>query len=157
MSEQSAEKQYKYGRTKSGGIPAMRIAVPIGLTVAIAIGTAIRMISGPVQGPINDWLVGIAIGVGLAPSSILLVWALCVDRTTIPGATPNPENSIESAWYSQSATDAFHATIIGSSLGSAITALWLPPLVSWTLIAVSVVAAATFAVSYLIRKHRESR
>ncbi|KAE8127151.1 MULTISPECIES: hypothetical protein [Bifidobacterium] len=154
MSEKPAEKQYKYGRTKPGGIPAIRMAIPIGLPVAIAIGTAIRMISGPAQGPVNDWLVGIAIGLCLAPSAILLAWALCVDRTTIPGATPNTENSIESTWYSQSANDAFHAIIMGSGLGTAITALWLPPLVSWTLIAVFVVAAATFAVSYLIRKHQ---
>ncbi|MCI1219677.1 MAG: hypothetical protein LKF99_03980 [Bifidobacterium sp.] len=157
MTEEPSEKQYKYGRTEPGGIPAMRIAVLIGLPVAVLVGIGVRMFSGNAYGHIDNVLVGVIIGACLAPFTILLAWVLCVDRTTIPGAISNAENSIEGAWYSHAATDAFHVVIAGAGLGAAVASLWLPSAVSWTLIAVFAVATAAFAASYYIRKYREGR
>ncbi|ASW23319.1 putative membrane protein [Bifidobacterium pseudolongum] len=59
---------------------------------------------------------------------------------------------MEFTWYDQAAKDSFHLLLAGTGLGAALTSFWLPPMVSWTLIAVFAFAALAFAVSYLIRR-----
>lgn len=100
----------------------------------------------------NAWLRALLIGACVAPASIALVWMVVVDRSTIPGALPHPEHSVECTWYDQAAKDSFHFLLAGTGLGAALTSFWLPPMVSWTLIAVFAFAALVFAVSYLVRR-----
>lgn len=154
MCEKSAKKPCRFGRIKPGGTPALWLAIPVGLVAAAAIGIALQ--SAPIfpHNTMNAWLRALLIGVCVAPASIALVWAAVVDRSTVPGAIPNPEYSAEFTWYDQAAKDSFHLLLAGTGLGAALTSFWLPPMVSWTLIAVFAFAALAFAVSYLI--HRES-
>ena len=44
----------------------------------------------------------------LFPVASAGTWAFMVDRDTIVGATPNPEESIESTWYDNAAQTTFH-------------------------------------------------
>lgn len=154
MCEKSAKKPYRFGRIKPGGPPALRLAISAGLVIATVIGIVLQ--SAPIfpHNTMNAWLRALLVGVCVTPASIALVWAVVVDRSTVPGAIPNPEYSVEFTWYDQAAKDSFHLLLAGTGLGAALTSFWLPPMVSWTLIAVFAFAALAFAVSYLI--HRES-
>ena len=155
MSKEPLTQLYRFGRTKPGGIPAMRLAIPIGLPLAVIFGIVIQMASGNRHGPYNPWLRGTAIGICVAPIVIALIWVLCVDRSTIPDAPANPENSIEKTWYGLAAQDAFHAVLIGTGIGSTLSSFWLPSMVTWTLVAVWFCTALAFTISYLIRKSRQ--
>ncbi|RYQ45747.1 hypothetical protein PG2000B_0013 [Bifidobacterium pseudolongum subsp. globosum] len=152
MCEKSAKKPYRFGSIKPGGPPALRLAIPAGLVIATVIGIVLQ--SAPVfpHNTMNAWLRALLIGVCVAPAAITLVWTVVVDRSTIPGALPHPEHSVECTWYDQAAKDSFHLLLAGTGLGAALTSVWLPPMVSWTLIAVFAFAALAFAVSYLIRR-----
>lgn len=154
MYKKLEKKPYRFGRIKPGGTPALRLAIPAGLVVAAAIGIALR--SAPIvpHNTMNAWLRALLIGVCVAPTAIALAWTVLVDRSTLPGALPHPEHSVESTWYDQAAKDGFHLLLAGTGLGAAVTSLLLPPMVSWTLIAVFAFASLAFAVSYLIRKER---
>lgn len=142
---------HRWGRTH-GGTPALRVAVPVGSAAAIAIGVARVMLGNP-DGPLK-WVAGVILGVCLAPALVALVWVLLVDRRTIPGAVPNPQASVESAWYDRAATDSFHVVLAVSGLGAGAASLLSATVVSWTLIAMFVVAAAAFWISYAIRRTR---
>lgn len=154
MYKKSTKKPCRFGRIKPKGIPALRLAAPIGLVAAAIIGIALQATPIFTHSTMNAWLRALLIGVCVTPASIALVWAVVVDRSTVPGAIPNPEHSVEFTWYDQAAKDSFHLLLAGTGLGAALTSFWLPPMVSWTLIAVFAFAALAFAVSYLI--HRES-
>ncbi|RYQ40187.1 hypothetical protein PG2001B_0068 [Bifidobacterium pseudolongum subsp. globosum] len=127
------------------------MAIPAGLVVATVIGIVLQ--SAPIfpHNTMNAWLRALLIGACVTPAAITLVWTVVVDRSTIPGALPHPEHSVECTWYDQAAKDSFHLLLAGTGLGAALTSFWLPPMVSWTLIAVFAFAALAFAVSYLIR------
>ncbi len=199
MCEKSAKKLCRFGRIKPVGPPALRLAIPAGLVIATVIGIALQSapvfphntmnewlralligvcvapasialvwavvvdrstVPGAIPNPehsveftwYDQWLRALLIGVCVAPASIALVWAVVVDRSTVPGAIPNPEHSVEFTWYDQAAKDSFHLLRAGTGLGAALTSFWLPPMVSWTLIAVFAFAALVFAVSYLVRR-----
>ena len=136
MCEKSAKKPCRFGRIKPDGPPALRLAIPAGLVIATVIGIVLQ--SAPIfpHNTMNAWLRALLIGACVAPASIALVWMVVVDRSTIPGALPHPEHSVECTWYDQAAKDSFHFLLAGTGLGAALTSFWLPPMVSWTLIAV---------------------
>ncbi|MCI1641237.1 MAG: hypothetical protein LKI58_02150 [Actinomyces sp.] len=149
---QTAPRKNRFGRTKAGGVPALRVAMPVGLLLALGLAAPKVMLGNP-EGPAK-WMAVAILAAFLAPCAIPLVWVLIVDRSTLPGALPHPEASVESAWYSRAAEDAFHATLVLCGLGAATAGLWAPESVSWTFVAVFAIAALSFAVSYLIRTHR---
>lgn len=152
MYKKPEKKPCGFGRIKPGGIPALWLAIPIGLVAAAVIGIALQAAPVFPHNTMNAWLRALLIGVCVAPAAITLVWTVVVDRSTIPGALPHPEHSVECTWYDQAAKDSFHLLLAGTGLGAALTSFWLPPMVSWTLIAVFAFAALVFAVSYLVLK-----
>lgn len=80
-----------------------------------------------------------------------------MDRSTLRGATPNPEESIESQWYTRAASTAFTLCIAIVGIGAAVFALmdWtLDP--SLLLIGVFTVMVLCFTVSYLMIRRQES-
>lgn len=154
MCKNPAKKPCRFGRIRPGGTPALRLAIPVGLVVATVIGIALQATPIFVHNTMNAWFRALLIGACTAPAAIALAWVALVDRSTLPGALPHPEHSVEFTWYDQAAKDSFHLLLAGTGLGAALTSFWLPPMVSWTLIAVFAFAALAFAVSYLI--HRES-
>jgi hypothetical protein len=112
----------KWGRTKfgSGRRSAMAIAIPCGLLVGIAMGVvgAMSGLTGPAP-----WLGAVVFALCLAVPVVLLVWVIIVDRSTLQGAAKDPEESIESRWYTQAAAGAQTDVILAASLGAFVLTL----------------------------------
>lgn len=142
----------RFGLTGPGGVPALRIAVPLGLAIATVLGAAGVILLKPSVA--HQWAAGVILGACVAPSAIALAWVLVVDRTTLPGAVRHPESSVEGAWYSEAATSSFHVVLVVCGLGSALALIWLPSAVSWTLMGVFLVAALAWGVSYALIARR---
>lgn len=152
MNEKTTQKQYRFGRIKPNGTPALRLAVPIGLALAIGTGAALWLAFPHLHDGVHTW-VGITVAcVCLAPVMIALSWTLLVDRSTIPGAIAHPEHNVETSWYDRAAKDSFHLLLAGTGIGAAIASLCSSPTVSWTLAAVFIFTAVMFGISYLIHK-----
>ena len=84
------------------------------------------------------------------PTAVVVGWAVLVDRSTLAGAIDKPEDSIESAWYEKAAAGAFGDILMVSGLGSAGFAfIQLEASVSWTLLAVVLLAILDFVARYL--------
>lgn len=150
MTGEVAHKQYRYGRVKSGGTPALRVAVPVGMGIAVVLGVT-KVVLGNPDGPFA-WVAGLILGTCLAPFAVALVWTVIVDRSTLPGAVARPEESVEHTWYTKATSDAFHVVLVVCGVGASLAGLWVESVVSWTLIAVFVVAAMAFGVSYTLRR-----
>lgn len=152
MNEKTTQKQYRFGRIKPNGTPALRLAAPIGLAVAIGMGVALWFAFPHPHDGVRAW-VGITVACAcLAPVMIALSWTLLVDRSTIPGAIAHPEHNVETSWYDQAAKDSFHLLLAGTGIGAAIASFCSSPTASWTLAAVFVFTAVVFGISYLIHK-----
>lgn len=98
---------------------------------------------------------GIAVAILMLPPCAGLVWALIVDRDTLRGATKNPEQSIESAWYDRAASGALGDTVVVTGLGAAVivfTGVQVPT--ELALAAVILVAIGSVAIRYLIQQRR---
>ncbi|MEF2737957.1 MAG: hypothetical protein U0N15_12260 [Bifidobacterium choerinum] len=152
MNEKTTQKQYRFGRIKPNGMPALRLAAPIGLAVAIGMGVALWFAFPHPHDSARAW-VGITVACTcLAPVMIALSWTLLVDRSTIPGAIAHPGHNVETSWYDQAAKDSFHLLLAGTGIGAAIASFCSSPTVSRTLAAVFVFTAVVFGISYLIHK-----
>ncbi|MFT4279793.1 hypothetical protein [Microbacterium sp.] len=150
----AAQERSRWGRVKFGSrrLSALVVAAPIGLVLAVGIG-AVAALTGA-AGP-RPLLGGIAMAAVTVWPCLGLVWALIVDRQTLRGATPNPEQSVESAWYDRAASGAFSDTLLITGLGTAglaITGLDVPVLIP--LIAVLLISMGSFGIRYLVLQRR---
>ena len=146
----------RFGRSKFGGSPAALIAGSIvsGLAAAFAAALILWAIVRPEEST------GLYLGVFtlcLFPVAAAASWAALVDRDTIVGATPNPEESIESTWYDNAAQSTFHIIlVIVGVLGVASVFTDVKLSLGTFAIASYVVIMAAFAGSYFFNKRRDS-
>ena len=93
----------------------------------------------------------------LVPRGIGKCVGILVHRDTIVGATPNPENSIESSWYDNAAQTTFHIILLAVGIvgvASVFTDVQLS--LGAFAIASYVFILVAFAGSYLFNKRRDS-
>ena len=93
----------------------------------------------------------------LFPVATAASWGFMVDRSTIRGATPDPENSIESHWYSQASENTLHAMLFGIGGLGIVSSFWEFQ-VSGTLLTIilGVFVTGTFGISYFAHKRATS-
>ena len=146
----------RFGHSKFGGSPAALIAGSIvaGLAAVFAAALILWAIVRPEEST------GLYLGVFtlcLFPVASAGAWVFMVDRDTIVGATPNPEESIESTWYDNAAQSTFHIIlVIVGVLGVASVFTDVKLSLGTFAIASYVVIMAAFAGSYFFNKRRDS-
>ena len=147
-----ADTRSRWGRVRFGGrrLSALWAAVPLGLTLAAVIAAIATGGAGP-----RPVVGGVAVAFVCVWPFIGLTWALIVDRDTLRGATENPEQSVESAWYERAAGGAFSDTLLITGLGTAAIAFASIELSTvLALAAVILVAMGSFGVRYVAQRRR---
>lgn len=143
----------RWGRLRGGSrIPAMTIAMPVGLGLAILVGV---IAAAMWDAPTPPVVVGIGFTVVTLPALVALAWVFLVDRSTLRGALDRPEESVEGAWYNRAAQGAFSDILLIVGLGTAflaITGIRIDVLIA--LIGVLLVAMGSFGIRYLIARRR---
>ncbi|WP_353115175.1 hypothetical protein [Microbacterium sp.] len=135
-----------------GRLSALGVAIPFGVIMAGAAG-AVALATDSV-GPYPVFGATVVALVLLWPC-VGLVWALIVDRETLQGATENPEQSVESAWYSRASSGAFGDTLLVTGLGAAaIGVANIPITAPIALSAVLLIALGSWAIRYLLLRRR---
>jgi hypothetical protein len=146
----------KWGRTKfgTGRTPAMAIAVPAGVVLAVAGGLLSVLVGVTASNPPLGFWVFTAC---LTMPAVALVYVLVLDRDTLQGATERPDESIESRWYDQAASGSIMDVVAG--LGITLIVLTFVPCdvsVALDLVLTAVVAACfvSLGVRYLVLRRR---
>jgi len=143
----------RWGRLRGGSrIPAMTIAMPVGLVLAAVVGVIAAVMWDAPTPPV---VVGIGFTVVTLPALVALAWVFLVDRSTLRGALDRPEESVEGAWYNRAAQGAFSDILLIVGLGTAflaITGIRIDVLIA--LIGVLLVAMGSFGIRYLIAQRR---
>ena len=145
----------RFGRPKFGGSQAKLI------TLSVAAGAALAAAAGAIVAAFvhedSPWLAFAVYSLCLLPVAISASWLFMVDRSTIRGATPDPENSIESHWYSQASENTLHAMLFGIGGLGIVSSFWEFQ-VSGTLLTIilGVFVTGTFGISYLAHKRAAS-
>ena len=145
----------RFGRPKFGGSQAKLI------TLSVAAGAALVAAAGAIVAAFvhedSPWLAFAVYSLCLLPVAISASWLFMVDRSTIRGATPDPENSIESHWYSQASENTLHAMLFGIGGLGIVSSFWEFQ-VSGTLLTIilGVFVTGTFGISYLAHKRAAS-
>lgn len=145
----------RFGRPKFGGSQTKLI------TLSLAAGAAIAAAAGAIMAAFihNDspWLAFAVYSLCLLPVAISASWLFMVDRSTIRGATPDPENSIESHWYSQASENTLHAMLYGIGGLGVVSSFWEFQ-VSGTMLTIilGVFVTGTFGISYFAHRRAAS-
>ena len=145
----------RFGRPKFGGTQTKLI------TLSVAAGAAIAAAAGAIMAAfIHDdspWLAFAVYSLCLLPVATAASWVFMVDRSTIRGATPDPENSIESHWYSQASENTLHAMLFGIGGLGVVSSFWEFQ-VSGTMLTIilGVFVSCTFGISYFAHKRAAS-
>ena len=146
----------RFGRSKYGGTSATLMAgsVIVGILVAFAISAIIWALKRPTES--TALFLGVCT-LCLFPVAFVAAWAFLVDRDTIRGATPNPDDSIESTWYDNAAQSTFHILLFAlGALG--VASVFTDARVSLGTVAISayLFIIVVFAACYLLNKRRDA-
>ena len=145
----------RFGRPKFGGTQTKLI------TLSVAAGAALAAAAGAIMAAFihedSPWLAFAVYSLCLLPVAISASWLFMVDRSTIRGATPDPENSIESHWYSQASENTLHAMLFGIGGLGVVSSFWEFQ-VSGTMLTIilGVFVTGTFGISYFAHKRAAS-
>ncbi|MFT4051213.1 MAG: hypothetical protein QM677_03065 [Microbacterium sp.] len=148
------DRRSRWGRVRfgAGRMPALWVAAPVGLVLAIGIAVLAVATDSAGSRPI---LGGSVIAVMTWWPCLGIAWALIVDRETLRGAIDNPEQSVESVWYEKAASGAFTDVLLVAGLGTAAVAFTGIEISAVNaLAAVVLIAMGSFAVRYLIQRRR---
>lgn len=148
------KKQPTFGLSRMGTKPrkpAMRIAIPLGLTLSglAAAGIAVMRDDYPAW-----WQVFMIFWICLAPLATALAWVLVVDRATLPGAARNPEQSIETVLSEKAASASFFITLGAVGLLAAVAITFGYDSIGNPLAWTGVGMMALFAVNYQVVRHK---
>ena len=145
----------RFGRPKFGGTQAKLI------TLSVAAGVGLAAAAGSIMAAFvhdDSPLLAFAVyALCLFPVATAASWGFMVDRSTIRGATPDPENSIESHWYSQASENTLHAMLFGIGSLGIVSSFWEFQ-VSGTLLTIilGIFVTGTFGISYFAHKRAAS-
>ncbi|MCZ9306469.1 hypothetical protein L8V01_03085 [Corynebacterium sp. c8Ua_181] len=145
----------RFGRPKFGGTQTKLI------TLSVAAGADIAAAAGALMAAFvhddSPWLAFAVYSLCLLPVAISASWLFMVDRSTIRGATPDPENSIEAHWYSQASENTLHAILIATGALGIASSIWEFQ-VSGTMLTIilGVFVSCTFGISYFAHKRAAS-
>ena len=145
----------RFGRPKFGGTQTKL------LTLSVAAGGGIAAAAGAIMAAFvhdDSPLLAFAVyAICLFPVATAASWGFMLDRDTIRGATPDPENSIESHWYSQASENTLHAMLFGIGGLGIVSSFWEFQ-VSGTLLTIilGVFVTGTFGISYFAHKRAAS-
>ncbi|WP_147919158.1 hypothetical protein [Ruania zhangjianzhongii] len=108
----------RWGRVRfgRGRASAMAPAIPLGIGVAAVIGAVAALVGFAPESP---WVGAFSLTFAMSGPMVALVWALCMDRSTLRGALDRPEESVESSWYDKATQGAFHDVLLVSGLALA--------------------------------------
>ena len=145
----------RFGRPKFGGTQTKLITLSVAASAAFAVAAGALMAAF-----VHDDSPRLAFAVYslcLLPVAISASWLFMVDRSTIRGATPDPENSIESHWYSQASENTLHAILIAIGALGIASSIWEFQ-VSGTMLTIilGVFVSCTFGISYFAHKRAAS-
>jgi len=145
----------RFGRPKFGGTQTKL------LTLSVAAGVGLAAAAGSIMAAFvhdDSPLLAFAVyALCLFPVATAASWGFMVDRDTIRGATPDPENSIESHWYSQASENTLHAMLFGIGGLGIVSSFWEFQ-VSGTLLTIilGIFVTGTFGISYFAHKRAAS-
>lgn len=145
----------RFGRPKFGGTQTKLI------TLSVAAGAAIAAAAGALMAAFvhddSPWLAFAVYSLCLLPVAISASWLFMVDRSTIRGATPDPENSIEAHWYSQASENTLHAILIATGALGIASSIWeFQGSGTMLTIILGVFVSCTFGLSYFAHKRAAS-
>lgn len=148
------DKQLAWGRVRFESGPrmsALAFAFPVGLLAAAALSVLTAFVLPRYEVWWQSALIYLTM---LLPVSVAGVWALVIDRSSLPGAVRNPEVSVEHAWAKTAAFNAFIAMTIFMSITLTVAVITEYHVVANTLLVAVLGQALTFAVAYQVEARR---
>lgn len=143
------------GRARFGGGAAALVIVSllIGLAISSGLGALFAWLGDTGEA----WLRFAIVAFVTLPVSVMLPWALLVDRSSLKGAIERPEDSVESRWYARAAEGTMHDVLITVGIGAALFSITqLQVNTGMLLLVFGVLVMADFGVRYQLAKRADA-
>ena len=152
----SSSRKTIIGRPITGGSSSTLVA--LSLFGGAALSSALIALLVWFQQPQNISLFVMIFFLCITPLTVALSWVLLVDRNSLKGAVPNPEQSIENMWYSKASQDEFHSVMVIGGLGCVVFIVFPLQISLALVIAVGLLLVqAIFWTSYGVRRYVDVR
>lgn len=157
MQHSTSTRKYSFGLSRFGGGPVTLILVSLaaGLLTAVPIGAlAVWLTPTAERAPLLLFATVTVATLGPASAGW---WAVLVDRSTLRGATPRPEESVEGQWLQRAMASSLGICFAVAGLGAGFFAMtrWQVP-VDVVLLALCGVIMASVVGHYLAIRAKES-
>ena len=140
-----------YAKFGSASKPAVRYAFAGGTVLSLIFGVVVAAVRSDY---VPWWENFLIFAICMFPVFTALVWAVCVDRSTLPRAVQNPDSSIESIWVDKAAANSFWSLIGGGGLLTAVLVIFSETEVTNILFWVLLAAMSMFVGFYLWEQHK---
>ena len=155
MNTPTTSRQTRWGRSRILGGGAGRL-IAVSVVLGAALSSTIGGLFVAFDNPSRPWVAFAIFAAVLLPVSTALAWVLLVDRSTIAGATKNPEENVENVWFERAALGALGDLMVVLGLGTGAFALFdLDVAPALLLGALWFLATDDFAVRYLLIRRAE--
>ena len=143
------------GRARFGGGTAALVIEP--LAVGLGISSCLGALYAWLGETGEEWMRFVIVAVVTLPVSVMLPWALLVDRSSLKGAIDRPEDSVEARWYSKAAEGTMHDVLITVGIGAALFSFTQLQVNRGVLLIVfGTLVMADFGVRYLLAKRADA-
>ncbi|WEV42612.1 hypothetical protein OZX57_04170 [Bifidobacterium sp. ESL0682] len=147
-------------RTVFGGgkVALWSISFLVGIAFGLLTGVVAFLMRKPTQ--FNDWTFVILMAVLVGGCSVCFCWAALVDRSTITGAIPHPEENVEDTWRTKAMAAALIGILFANVILVMLVAFYDKPIPATTaagaLLILEIVGIITGTCSYFVFRKKDT-
>jgi hypothetical protein len=143
------------GRPRFGGSAAALVIVS--LLIGLAISSGLGALYAWIGDTGETWMRFAIVALVTLPVSVMVPWALLVDRSSVKGSIERPEDSVEARWYGKAAEGTMHDMLITVGIGAALFSFTqLQVNTGILLIVLGALLMADFGVRYQLAKRADA-
>ncbi|WEV74767.1 hypothetical protein OZX74_04445 [Bifidobacterium sp. ESL0798] len=141
-----------------GKVALWSVSFFVGIAIGLLTGVVAFLMRKPTQ--FNDWTFVILMAILVGGCSVCFCWIALVDRTTITGAIPHPEENVEDAWRTKAMAAALIGILFANVILVMLVAFYDKPIPATTaagaLLILEIVGIVTGTCSYFIFRKKDT-
>ncbi|WEV68605.1 hypothetical protein OZX73_04740 [Bifidobacterium sp. ESL0775] len=139
-----------------GKVALWGTSIVAGIVIGVIFGVIAFIIRRPTQ--LNDWTFIILMAVLIGGCSVGFCWVTIVDRTTITGSIPHPEENVEDTWRTQAMSTGLIGMVLADTVLLLLVAFYDKPIPSvvaaFALLGIMLIGLLTMACAYFVYRKK---
>lgn len=131
-------------------------SIVVGVVIGVIFGIIAFLIRRPAQ--LSDWIFVVLMTVLIGECSVGFCWVAIVDRSTITGVIPHPEENVEDTWRTRAKSAALIAMVLADTILLLLVSFYdkpIPsPIAAFALLSIMLIGLITMACAYFVYRKK---